>query len=648
MSYSSSGYTTNTSSTTGTSSTSTTSTTVTSTDSTVSTVTPAVNTVSTVTQTSTVTDESLLPTDASIGDRVVLNSVTWEFGSTGWTVVSEGPTFRFPSNPMLEQRYSVSNKTWEFDGEKWVLVYVGTVEDQDDYVKKEAVEHFEYFGVVNGENLPAHDLYGEEVDNILAMLNNGPSVYSTIGSPLVVKTGRQNVTGDSSGVQGTNFQTVGLKIDLRTITSIASITLDKVTINGKLSPLILEPTTYSALLDGRPDSTSITYSWSISKPSANGNVVAAPPSEAKLLPPYNKAFVQALFTEEGEYNINVTAQISGVDSIGNAVALATESSTLAVLAAERLIDDNDSPPARVVTNFLNPERAETSGGYLFLKTEAAFLQEDGTTPNIPIMDFGTKLSNGLHLVFNMLGDGTQNAFFMVHEDLMNDRLRVESDQNTDFNIESFDTFLIGRPQSADDTINYGTMRGSSYETLTDAYPKYWGTSAYNYRGLSILDPFRESNISSELDQGANVSVNSYLSGSTQEAIQYVDETTDSLAITTDASNAQVAEHEVTMNSFGQNSFANGSIVGRFTRGYLQSVTEVIENVSITSLHFFRDPSSKYFITNTNLTTPTDFNKIFIYDLWIVDEMKLSLAASEKFGVNDIVDGAFPNYEPTST
>ena len=645
MSYSSSGYNTNTSSTTDTSSTATTSTTVTSTASTVSTVTPAVNTASTVTQTSTSTDGSLFPTDADIGDRVVVDSVTWEFGSTGWTVVSEGPAMRFPSNPMLEERYSIGNKSWEFDGEKWVLVYVGSVEDQDDYVKKSSVEHVEYFGVANGENLPAHDLYGEEVDNILNMLNKGPAVYSTGGSPLVVRTGRQQLIGDSSGIEGTNFQSVNLSVDLRTITSVGEIDVKGVIVSGKESPLILEPTTYNAVLSGRPSN--VGYSWSLQKVDSLGALQDVLPSEAKLLPPYDRSFIEVMFREEAQYVIGVTALIKRNDSLGNVIVDSTVDNTLTVTASDALPADNESPFPRTLTNFLNPDRAESIGGYVFLKRAATFLEENGSSPNVPIMNFTTKVGNGLHFTFNSLHDidtELRNGFFMVHEDLLNDRLRVESDENTDFKIEDFDNFLIGPSDSQ--VIDYGTMRGSTYlgEPGFDHYPFHYGTAAYNYRGLSILDPFGPAN--SNGAQAPGVSVNSLDSGDAENPLQYLNEAYSEATLTPNESEAQRPEHEFTLNSFADTSFSNSVIQGRFTRGHLKSVTEVIENNSVTTIHFFRDSSSKYFIANAAAVTPPLFTKIFIHDLWISEEMNLSLAASDKFA--GTIEGAFPNYVPSAT
>ena len=160
-------------------------------------------------------------------------------------MISDGSFLRFPSNPEPKQRYSIGNKTWEFDGEKWALVYVGAVEDQDDYVKRTQVEHLEYFGVTDSDVTTPHDLYGQEIDQILYMLNHGPSVYSIGGSPLTVNTQRDTQQGDSTGMSGTNFQVVNLGIDLRTITSVAEIDIKDIIIRGKEAPIILEPTTYT-------------------------------------------------------------------------------------------------------------------------------------------------------------------------------------------------------------------------------------------------------------------------------------------------------------------------------------------------------------------------------------------------------------------
>ena len=653
MSYSSSGYNTNTSSTTDTSSTTTT--TVTSTA------------VSNVTQTSASTNDSLLPTDASIGDRIVIDEVTWEFSSTGWSVIIDGPVLRFPPNPEPKDRYSIGNKTWQYDGSKWVLVYVGAVEDQDDYVKKTDVEHFEYFGVVDNEVTTSHGLYGEEIDNMLTMLNKGPSVYSTAGSPLVVKTGRQQLVGDSAGVDGTNFQSVNLTLNLKTITALSEIDISDLTINGKDVPVMLEPTTYTAVLNGRPNNQT-GWTWAVEQKLIDGSYSLVLPSQAKVLLPNDRSFVQIVFKEVGEFRIRSTAQLRRTDSLGNVVVDGEVTNTLIVNATDVLPDAGDSPNPRTISNFLNPERAEAAGGYLFYRTESLFLDDSGATPNVPIINFNSKLNNGLHFVFNSIDDSTEvtrNGFVMVHEDLMNDRLKIEQwPVNQDlprYDIKNFHDFVIGEPHDATNGISYGEMKGALYnEGDTDALQTFPGSSAYNYKGLSILDPFRPSNNYAELTQGENVSVNSYPlgwaeQGATGANIQYVKSGVNNLAeaLTTDPEDAAKLNFDVIVNSFSENTIPNGVQVNRFTRGYLQSVTEVIEDENgvstpFTTIQFFKDTGSKYFIANAIGTKPALFQKIYVYDLWISTDMNLSLSASGSYETGVVIEPAHLNYVPSGT
>ena len=111
--------------------------------------------------------------------------------------------------------------------------------------------------------------------------------------------------------------------------------------------------------------------------------------------------------------------------------------------------------------------------------------------------------------------------------------------------------------------------------------------------------------------------------------------------------AQEPSSEITINEFGSVTFSNAVLANRFTRGYLQSVTEVIENTPTTTIHFFKDPSSKYYITNARATKPNNFTQLWIYDLWIREEFFMSLAGSSKFEDGDVIDPPLPNYVPST-
>ena len=272
------------------------------------------------------------------------------------------------------------------------------------------------------------------------------------------------------------------------------------------------------------------YSWNIRKPSADGTLVNVPPSEARFISPSNRSYVETLFREMGNYTLECRAQVQRKDSIGNIVIDNEIAATLEVVAGDSLPADNMSPPARTVTNFHDPDKAEAPQGYTFYKMESVFLNEDGTNPASPVMNFRYKTNHGLHFIFNGLADAqTDNSntqytgFMMVHEDLMNDRLKVEQSADPDgnpFNIADYDNFLIGPPNANYNSgnINRGKIKGSSYIMYDPgAAPAHYGIAAYNYRGLSILDPFRNENVAVELVQAANVSVNSY-SGTLSDSV----------------------------------------------------------------------------------------------------------------------------------
>lgn len=611
--------------------------------------------------TATAVDESLLPTDADLGDRVVIDSSVYEFTSSGWVKISDGQFLRFPSNPEPQMRYSIGNKTWEFDGYKWVLVYVGPIEDQDEYVKKETVSHLEYFGVVDGDVKVTHDLYGDEIDSILNMLNKGPSIYETAGSPLVVATGRNVLRGDDSGVEGDNFQVVNMGIDLRTITSLGEIDIKDIYITGKVSPIVLEPTTYSAMLSGRPSD--IGYSWTIRKILIDGTYTNVTPEEARFISPSNRSYAEILFREENNYHIEVRAQIKRQDSLGNVVIDNEISATYDVTASDSLPNKEDSPNARSLSNWHDINRAEAPNGYLFYKRSAVFLNQDGTNPVSPIMNFSSQQSHGLHFVFNALDDiqsntqtaSTYNGFLMVHESVMNERLQmdIQTIPNTDpmnpeyYDISDYDNLLIGRP-SDNTTVDYGQLRGSPYQLGDNsAVPPHYGWSGYNYRGLAILDPFRDRNsLPRDPDQADGVSFNSYDSPDLSKPLLYIDASKNTLETTIEVSEAVTSSYEILVNKFGDVTFPNAVLENRFTRGYLQSVTEIVENVKITTIHFFKDPKSSYFITNAYGTKPNQFDQIWIYDCWVSEEFSISIAASDKFDpTNDTIEPPFLNYQP---
>ena len=459
-----------------------------------------------------------MPDDATVGDRVTVDSSVYEFTSNGWSLISEGSFLRFPSNPDPLDRYAIANKSWEYDGTKWVLVYVGAVEDQDDYVKKIAVQHNEYFADPDNQVIPTpHDLYGKEIDDILTMLNNGPSVY-TAGNAISIATGRDEMISDSGGVVGNNFQSVHINVDLRTLTSVAEIDIKDINISGLTVVDLGVQATYAALLTGRP--TNVAYNWIITE-QIGGNFVPTSSLKASFVGPSNRSYAEILIRETGTYRLEVKALVKRTNNEGIVVIDSELDTNVEIAAQEVLPAYVDVPNAQVVTCFLNPERAETNGGYVFYKRDVVFKDESNNPSSVPIINFTNPsiIGNGLHFVFTGLEDAqdtpesplSYEGYVFVHEDLMEDRLKWSTKTHPDTNgvpysLSDVSTLLMG-PTVSNGLISHGEMRASSFsEGDTNAYPPYYSISAYNYRGLAIVDPFP--NITSSVKQAANMSVNS--------------------------------------------------------------------------------------------------------------------------------------------
>ena len=619
-----------------------------------------------VPSTSTVSDESLLPDNASNGDRVTIDSRVYEFTSSGWVVISEGSFLRFPSNPDPMDRYAVANKTWEYDGNKWVLVYVGAVEDQDDYVKKVAVQHNEYFADINNEIIPTpHDLYGKEIDDMLNMLNNGPSIYTSNNS-VVVQTGRDEMISDSGGVIGSNFQSVNISLDLRQLTSVAEIDVKAINISGLATVDIGTQTTYMALLTGRP--TNVGYNWIITEQSGDGFIPVSP-LKASFIGPSNRSYAEILIREEGVYKLEVKALVKRANNEG-IIVIDSELDTDIVIAANEILPEyNDVPPATRVTCFLNPERAESNGGYVFFKRDVLFKDEAGEPATVPIINFSnsTIIGNGLHFVFTGLEDSQPNpnmdlayeGYVFVHEALMEDRLKwstkTHPDTNLPFSLSNVNTLVIGNPVTSE-ARTYGVMRASSFlENDTSAYPPYFGISAYNYRGYAIVDPFP--NITVSQKQAVNMSVNSKTMPPQPAPyddefgdIQYISNTSNRVDpdITEDITEAVSLKtsSETKILELGNN-IANGVLPNRFTRGHIQPVKEIINNTAVIRNHFIKDKDSKYFVCNARAQKPTTFLTIHMYDLWIEEDFNFALAGMPKFEAGDTIDSPYLNYYPTN-
>lgn len=620
-----------------------------------------------VPSTSTVSDESLLPDDAAIGDRVTINTRIYEYTSSGWTVISEGNFLRFPSNPDLLDRYAIANKTWEYDGNKWVLVYVGAVEDQDDYVKKVTVKHNEYFADPNGEIVATpHDLYGNEIDDILTMLNNGPSIYTSNNS-VVINTGRDQMISDSGGVIGTNFQSVNISLDLKQLTSVAEIDVKDISITGLTVIDLGVKQTYGALLTGRP--TNVGYNWIITEQSGN-DYVPTSPLKATFVGPNNRAYVEIMIREEGVYRLEVKALVKRTNNEG-IVVIDSELDTDIVIAASEVLPLYDEVPAATrVTSFLNPNRAEVNGGYVFFKRDVLFKDDLGEPATVPIINFmnSSIIGNGLHFVFTGLEDSQPNpnspqsyeGYVFVHEDLMEDRLKwstkTHPDTNEPFSLSNVTTLVIG-PPSTNQQPDYGTMRASSYfEGDTDAYPPYYGISAYNYRGYAIVDPFP--NITVSQKQVVNLSVNSKTMppqpapyNDEFDDIQYISNTSNRVDpdITEDINEAVSLKNssDTRILELG-NTISNGVLPSRFTRGFIQPTKEIIDgNVAVIRNQFIKNKDSKYFVCNARAEKPTTFLAIHMYDLWIEEDFHFALAGMPKFSAIDEIDAPYLNYYPTN-
>ena len=621
---------------------------------------------SVVPSTSTVTDESLLPDDAQVGDRVTIDSRVYEFTTNGWAVISEGNFLRFPSNPEPLDRYAIANKTWEYDGTKWILVYVGAVEDQDDYVKKVTVEHTQYFGseVTDIEPTP-HDLYGKEIDDILTMLNHGPATY-TGNNSVVIRTGRDQLTSDSGGVIGTNFQAVNISLDLRELTSVAEIDIKEISISGRTIVDIGTQATYAALLTGRPSN--VGYNWIITEKTGDSYVPTSP-LRAGIVGPTNRSYAEVLIREEGTYRLEVKALIKRSNNEGIIVIDNELDTNIEIDAQEVLPDYNDTPNAQRLSCFLNPDRAEANGGYQFFKRAVSFTNDNGEASTVPIINFmnSTVIGNGLHFVFTGLEDAqpTPNdplnyeGYLFVHERLMEDRLKWSTKTHTEtnefFSLSDVSTLLIG-PGQTDGGVSFGVMKASSkFEGDSTAYPPYFGISAYNYRGYAIVDPFQ--NVQSSVQQAVNVSVNSRVSPEPPapldhpiREIQYINKNSSSITpdVTNDITKAVSLQStaETKILEFG-NSIANGVLSERFVRGYIQPTREVINNTAVVRNHFIKDKDSKYFVCNARAEKPTTFLDIYMYDLWIEEDFDMSLAGSSKFTAADVIDPKYLNYYPTN-
>ena len=636
--------------------------------------TPASTTVNTTTTTSTVNantvttttvaDTSLLPDDADVGDRAIIDGTTWEFTElNGWILISEGNFLRFPSDPNLLDRYAIANKTWEYDGTKWVLVYVGAVEDQDDYVKKSAVEHTEYFGGPTDVSPIKHDLYGDEIDLILNMLNNGPSAY-TANDGIVIKTDRREIIGDSGGVIGTNFQGVHISLDLDLLTSVASIDISDISIGGASVIDVGTENTYVAILTGRP--TNVAYSWSIQQ-FIDDQFRNVSPSVAQIVGDKDKSFVNIRFREEGEYQIAVLAQVLSTNNEGYIVINETLDTTEGITAEDILPDNDDVPNARRVTCFLNQELSEVVGGYKFFKRDIPFIDDSGSPSSVPIINFAntSKFGNGLHFVYTGLENAqstpldiaSYEGYFMVHEDLMEDRLgwltKINPDTSLPYNLSDVTTLLIGPPKTGE-LPSYGKMRTAPYtEGSTEALPPYFGVSAYNYQGYAIVDPYKPSNISPTITQADGVSVNSNISpDQINDPLQYIDASStgvepDQTSEKSEAINLHSVA-ESTIIELG-NVISSGVLSGRFVRGKIQPTLEVINNTEVVRNHFIKDVNSKYFICNGKASKPAgSFTKIWLYDIYFEKDFNFSLAGAKKFEMNDTIDGAFMNYPPRAT
>ena len=624
--------------------------------------------------TSTVSSEAFLPDDATVGDRVTVDSSVYEFTSNGWSLISEGSFLRFPSNPDPLDRYAIANKSWEYDGTKWVLVYVGAVEDQDDYVKKIAVQHNEYFADPDNQVIPTpHDLYGKEIDDILTMLNNGPSVY-TAGNAISIATGRDEMISDSGGVVGNNFQSVHIDVDLRTLTSVAEIDIKDINISGLTVVDLGVQATYAALLTGRP--TNVAYNWIITEQIGDAFVPTSS-LKASFIGPSNRSYAEILIRETGIYRLEVKALVKRTNNEGIVVIDSELDTNVEVAAQEILPAYNDVPNAQVVTCFVNPERAETNGGYVFFKRDVVFKDESNNPSTVPIINFTNSsiIGNGLHFVFTGLEDGqdtpesplSYEGYVFVHEDLMEDRLKwstkTHPDTNTPYSLSDVSTLLMGPPITGG-LIKHGSMKASPYlEGDTNAYPPYYGISAYNYRGLAIVDPF--TNITTSAEQAANMSVNLRDMPKPQPEpdrfldIQYIDKRSNrAQPDVIDDINLAVSletESETKILEMG-NRIANGVLPLRFTRGNIQPVKEirlltdedgVTRQVAVVRNHFVKDKDSKYFICNARAQKPTTFTQIYMYDLWIEDDFEFALAGMEKFSGNDVIDGRYLNYYPTN-
>ena len=628
-----------------------------------------------VPSTSTVKDESLLPDDASVGDRVTIDSRVYEFSSGGWVVISEGNFLRFPSNPDMMDRYSIANKTWEYDGNKWSLVYVGAVEDQDDYVKKVAVQHNEYFADPDNQVIPTpHDLYGKEIDDMLNMLNNGPSVY-TAGNGISVVTGRDMMISDSGGIVGNNFQAVHINVDLRSLTSVAEIDIKDINITGLTVVDLGVQATYAALLTGRP--TNVAYNWIITEQIGDAFVPTSS-LKASFVGPSNRSYVEILIRETGTYRLEVKALVKRTNNEGIIVIDSELDTNIEVAAQEILPLYDDVPNAQVVTCFLNPQRAETNGGYVFYKRDVVFKDESGNPSTVPIINFSNSsiIGNGLHFVFTGLEDAqpmpesptAYEGYVFVHEDLMEDRLKwstkAHTTTNVPFSLGDVSTLLIG-PTVSNGSIDYGLMRASSFlANDTDAYPPYYGISAYNYRGYAIVDPFP--NVDASVKQAVNMSVNSKSMPPQPDEvkdqfldIQYIDNRSTSVTpdITEDITYAVSMQNntETKILEMG-NSIPNGVLPDRFTRGYIQPTKEIrvltdvngqTQQVAVVRNHFIKDKDSKYFVCNARAEKPTTFLQIYMYDLWIEQDFSFALAGMQKFSENDEIDPRYLNYYPTN-